>query len=192
MMLTDLWVLSFAALWVLIAFIAVAQALVIRHALRLERELLDASDGPELGAAVPPVRLNDLTGEPVTLAPRGRRLAVVFLSPACSACSHVSRMLRGLPEVEGIQVVAVIQASASAARRYEERQELPVQVLPDPDGVVLKAMQVTGIPFVLVLDARGRVERKGVPASFPELLQLLDLEAQVKGEVALAPVGAAG
>ena len=53
MALSPVWMVSFAALWVLIALVAVAQALLRRHALRIERELLDVDDGPEIGTEVP-------------------------------------------------------------------------------------------------------------------------------------------
>src|SRR5262249_34971623 len=90
MFVSTVWVLSFGALWLLVALVAVAQALVIRHALRLEQQLLDATDGPELGAEVPPVRLADLAGEVRMLLPGGgRKLAIFFISPSCPACAQV-------------------------------------------------------------------------------------------------------
>lgn len=190
---SNLWVISFAALWVLIGLIAVAQALVIRHALKLERDLLDASDGPDIGAAVPPVRLRDAAGAPQTLSPAvGRRLAVVFMSPACSACAAVARALRGLPEIEGLDVVAVCQASPDAAQRYAARKQLALPVLADPEGLTLKAYQVSGIPFAVVLDVRGQVEGKGVPGSFRDLMTLLerDRPTAIEAQAQLAPAGA--
>src|SRR5947208_476162 len=179
MFFTPLWMVSFAALWTLIALTAVAVSLALRHTLRLERELLDASDGPEIGSEIAPVRLRDLDGRPRTLLPAaGRRLALTFLSPSCSACSQVSRAISALPDLEGTDVIAVCQASPEGARRYAERERLFVPVAPDPDGAATRALQVSGIPFLLLLDPQGRVERKGVPASNRDLLELVGVGAE--------------
>jgi hypothetical protein len=185
---------SFAALWGVIGLTAVAVSLALRHTLRLERELLDASDGLEVGSEVAPVRLPDLDGRSRNLLPAaGRRLALAFLSPACSACSQVSRIISALPDVEGTDVIAVCQASAAATRRYAERERLFVPVVPDPDGAATRALQVSGIPFVILLDRQGRVERKGVPASYRDMLELVGGGAGSKPqprELALAGAGA--
>jgi hypothetical protein len=171
---SPLWMVSFAALWALVALVAVAQALVIRYAVRLERELLDAGDGPEVGARVAGVELRDLSGRGWNLIPAaGRRAAVFFMSPACPACGQVSRALRALPDIAPMDLLVVCQASEEAARRYAGRQSLFLPVLPDPEGAAMRALRVTGVPFALVLDASGRVERKGVPVTYRDMLELL-------------------
>jgi hypothetical protein len=59
-------------------------------------------------------------------------------------------------------------------------------VLPDPQGIAMRALQVNGIPFVLALDAAGRVTRKGAPGSYRDLLALLG-ERDDEALVPLAP-----
>jgi Redoxin len=179
MYLSPLWMLSFAALWVLIAALAIGLALAIRHALRLERQLLDATDGPEVGEAVAPLRLTDLEGRARTLTPGpGRRLAVVFLSPSCSACSQAIRAISALPDIEDTDLLVICQASAETARRYAKREHLYVPVVPDFDGTAARALQVNGVPFGIVVGRDGRVQRKGVPASYRDLLDLVGIEPE--------------
>ena len=196
MYVSTLWMVSFAALWALLAIVAVAQGLVIRHALRVEQDLLEVNDGPEVGTEVNSVVLPDLSGTMRSLAPAaGKRGALFFMSPACPACSQVSRVLRALPELPKFDLAVICQAPAEAARRWAERQELYYPVLPDPQGIAMRALQVSGIPFVLVIDPAGRVERKGIPANYRDMLELLGAPeeepapAGPRPELALAPGG---
>jgi peroxiredoxin len=196
MVVSTLWMVSFAALWALLAIVAVAQGLVIRHALRVEEELLEVNDGPEVGTEVNSVVLPDLEGTMRSLAPAGgKRGALFFMSPACPACSQVSRVLRALPELPELDVAIICQAPAEGARRWAERRELFYPVLPDPEGIAMRALQVSGIPFVLVVDAAGRVERKGVAGNYRDMLELLGAPAEEpvaasrSPELALAPGG---
>ncbi len=182
MVVSPLWAVAFGALWVLVALIAVGQALLIRYTLRLERELLDTTDGPEVGSAVVPVRLIDLAGQPIELPGAGRRTAVFFMSPSCPACGQVARGLAALPDLPGWSVLVVCQAGREAARRYAERLDLGYPVVPDPDGAAMRAFQVTGIPFAVVLGRDGLVQRKGVPATYNELLELLGITEGEDGE----------
>src|SRR5213080_1929070 len=118
MYVSTLWMVSFAALWVLLALVAVAQGLVIRHSLRVERELLEVEDGPEIGTEVGAILLPDLVGTMRSLAPSGgRRGALFFMSPACPACAQVARLLQGLPDLPEWDLVVICQAPADAARR---------------------------------------------------------------------------
>src|SRR3954447_6616746 len=143
MYLSPLWMVSFGALWVLVALTAIGLGLGLRYAVRLDRELLDASDGPDTGSEIAPIRLRDLDGRPRTLLPAaGRRLALLFLSPSCSACSQVSRAINALPDLENVDLVAICQASGEAARRYVDRERLFLPVVPDPDGAAMRALQV--------------------------------------------------
>src|SRR5262249_49818320 len=107
-----------------------------------------------------------------------------FISPSCPACAQVARAIQALPDLPGLDQLAICQSSPEAARRYAERKQLDLPVLPDPDGVAMSALQVTGIPFALVLDPRGRVARKGVPATYRDLLDLLDVSSEAPAEEA--------
>src|SRR5207244_3737115 len=107
----------------------------------------------------------------------------------------VSRAINALPYVEATDLVAICQASPEAARRYVEREQLFLPVMPDPHGLAMRALQVSGIPFAVLLDCEGRVESKGVPASYRDLLALIGSATDAEPawrELRIAGAGAAG
>jgi peroxiredoxin len=190
MWLSPVWMLSFAALWVLMALVAVAQALLIRHTLRVEQELLAVDDGPELGAEVPSLRLAGLDGELRDLVPAAdRRLALFFISPGCPACGQVCRTLQALPDLVAVDVVVVCGAPPESSRRYVERHGISWPVVTDPEGTAMRVLGVAAVPFAVVLDPRGRVERKGTPASYTDLLDLLGNPPEAVAELAVGRAG---
>jgi methylamine dehydrogenase accessory protein MauD len=165
-------------LWILVALLCVTVVALARQIgtlhLRLgPRGALEVDDeGPPLGEALDPVPLTDVRARPVTLAARGERQLLLFVSPGCSTCHQV---LPALPAVAGHGEIAPYvlcdgdREDAELLAR-ERRPRAPVV----PAGRLAKELELPGAPFALVLDEQGVVRAKGTVNDLEQMEGLTD------------------
>jgi thiol-disulfide isomerase/thioredoxin len=109
------------------------------------------------GDRVPPLRLRDLRGEMIELAPlEGRRTMVLFWSPSCGFCDQMLDDLkkwerdrpRDAPEL------LIISSGSAAANRAQGLRSL---VLLDHDSGAGSVLGSAGTPSAVLVDENGRI-----------------------------------
>jgi hypothetical protein len=116
--------------------------------------------GPlQVGAAVPPLRLNDARGRPFDLRNlRGTPVLFLFLDAACSHCRPLLAQLRDAQLADTNAALVVISENASL------RHELPaeVTVLVDAGWTTREVFGVRGTPAAVSVDADGLLSQPPV------------------------------
>jgi peroxiredoxin len=117
---------------------------------------------PVAGAAMPDFRLPSADGR--ELGPRDLRGRVVlyeFWATWCAPCHVQVEILKKMwPEAtaRGIEFVAIAAGEpAAVVRAHLERDPYPYPVLFDPDDRVGGALDVLGLPTLVVADREGRI-----------------------------------
>lgn len=150
------WTAAFVAQWVLllvlcIVVVALARQVGTLHLRMGPRGALEIdTEGPALGEALPPVDALDTDGARLVLGGAGKRRLVLFSSPTCMVCREVAPAL---------------PAAARAG-------DLVPQVVHDPDAE--RAFEISGTPFLLVLDELGIVRAKGTVNNLEQMEGLVD------------------
>ena len=101
----------------------------------------------KIGTKAPDFKLKDQNGDEHTLKDyAGRKLLVFFYSKDnTSGCTKQAVAYSGLKErfaEKGITVVGVSKDSAASHKRFEEKQDLTVTLLADPELEMIKAYDV--------------------------------------------------
>ncbi len=167
---TGWWLVSYIVLWGVVAALGVLVVALAREigALHLRlgpRGALEIDgEGPELGAVVPPIDVEDIAGAPATLGGAGPRRLLLFASPTCEPCRDV------VPAVGVLADVRLRTAIVTDAPRtlLDPWRRLGVTVLLSTEAFT--AYSVPGTPFAVVLGEDGRVLAKGT-ANNPEQLE---------------------
>lgn len=139
-----------------------------------------------VGAAVPPLRLNDAQGRPFDLRSlRGAPALLLFLDAGCSHCRPLLAQLRDAQLVNTDAALVVISESAALGR------ELPTQiiVLVDAGWTTRELFGVRGTPAAVSVDAEGALAQPpvhGTSAVRAALDQIQVITQEVHHE--LAPV----
>jgi len=150
------WAAAFVVQWVLIAILAVvvialARQIGVLHLRIAPVGALEMDDeGPPLGEPLAPRAAAGRDGTTIIIGGPGARRLLTFVSTTCPLCE---RILPSLP--------AAAQASGLVA-----------QVVSDPDAE--RALDVPGVPFVVVVDELGVVRSKGTVNSLEQLEGLID------------------
>lgn len=126
----------------------------------------DIAPGAEVGQPAPKVPAEVLGG--ATL-PEGRRL-LLFWSSWCTLCGDALEHALGWGEARGVPVVLVVDQDEAqvaalelgAISRTAASGHQPVARLADPSREAFQAFGVHTAPTFVLIDARGRVERRSV------------------------------
>jgi len=197
---TGLWLLSYLALWVLVALLALLLVGVLRQLGALHLQLAAGAQAPagqsQLAEVVPPLEqdgpplgapLPDWARSVTEEAPHpdgekdqtGRRYTLLmFLSPMCETCQHV---VDPLNEVAGdpthdARPIAVIRADRPAYEAFLNVFPMRLPALRDSDRALTMELGVHRAPFGLLYDQGDRLVRKGLIEDRDDLLALLDEE----------------
>lgn len=174
---TGWWLVSYIVLWGVVAALGVLVVALAREigALHLRlgpRGALEIDgEGPELGAVVPPIEVEDLGGAATTLGGAGRMRLLLFASPACEPCRDVVPAVGPLAD-NHLSTAVVTDAPRTLLDPW---RRLGATVLLSTEAFV--AYSVPGTPFAVVLGEDGRVLAKGT-ANNPEQLEGLVTTAE--------------
>ena len=174
---TGWWLVSYIVLWGVVAALGVLVVALAREigALHLRlgpRGALEIDgEGPELGAVVPPIEVEDLGGAASTLGGTGPTRLLLFASPTCEPCRDVVPAIGPLAD-DRLRTAIVTDAPRTLLDPW---RRLGATVLLSTEAFV--AYSVPGTPFAVVLGEDGRVLAKGT-ANNPEQLEGLVATAE--------------
>lgn len=190
---TGLWLATYIALWLLV----IGEGLLLVGALRqlgliqrASQQLPSVSsnspesevrplefDGPSIGASLPSMVLETLTGtEPVRLSPAsGVAMLLVFMSPMCEGCQHAAEPLNRVTQRRSsdLQAVVIMRGDLPACQAFLNVFPIDVPVVCDSDRSITMGFDVHRNPFGLLYDESGALVRKGVVIKHDDFLALL-------------------
>lgn len=109
------------------------------------------------GDPAPDLRLPDLDGKPVEIAPRrGRRTLLLFWNPSCGFCQKLLADIKTWERNRPTDSPELLVVSAGAAEANRE-QGFRSPVLLDPDSSTQQVFGAGGTPSAVLLDEEGRV-----------------------------------
>jgi methylamine dehydrogenase accessory protein MauD len=182
------WFVSYAFLWVAVVVLAVLVVALAREvgALHLRlgpRGALEIdTEGPEIGAVVPPLDASAMDGRTARIGGPGASRLYLFASPTCGICRDV---LPAMPLLlrEGVDGAVIAEAPA---RDLAAWRQTGVAVVSSPEAFL--AYSVPGTPYAVVLDDRGAVLAKGTPNDPAQLEGLLETaRRRIEAEVVSVP-----
>lgn len=118
--------------------------------------------GGASGQAIPNLRLSAESGRQVALDEfSGRFVVYDFWATWCTPCHVQVEILEGIyPQAReaGVEFVAVATGEPEEiVRRYLAKSPYPYPTLLDPDERLATALEVLGLPTLMVADERGRI-----------------------------------
>lgn len=145
-----------------------------------------AEEDPAVGETPPTLTGENFAGEPSSIDPGdGRAKVVMFLAHWCPHCQKEVPMVQGwvddgnLPE--DVDLYAVVTGTREDQNNYPPSKWLSREgwsegiLLDDPDQSAASAWGLTGYPYIVFIDADGRVVRRA-SGELPEA----DLDALVR------------
>lgn len=142
--------------------------------------------GPEIGEAVPELRLSDLSGRPVVIGGReqGARTLLFFLSPTCPVCDTLLPTLQRViaEESPGLRLVLASDGDPSEhhAFRREHGLEGALYVLSTELGL---RFAVAKLPTAVLLDEQGILRAQGIVNTREHLESLFNAEELGVGSI---------
>jgi thiol-disulfide isomerase/thioredoxin len=122
----------------------------------------------QIGAQAPNVTIDDLDGAPYSFAGfLGSKPALIeFWATWCPLCEKLMPQLQEAHRrygaaVEFIGVNVTVNQSKARVRRYLDEHRPPFRALWDEDGIAVRAYEVTGTSFIVIVDAAGKVAYTG-------------------------------
>ncbi len=126
----------------------------------------DAKPDPAKGLAAPVVNGHDDSGQPVSIAPTGRTMMVIFAAHWCPHCQREIPLIQawvnggGLPN--GVDIVTVSTGIDPTRPNYPPedwfaREGWTAPVIADPANSVATAYGLASYPYFVILDGSGNV-----------------------------------
>ena len=75
--------------------------------------------------------------------------------------------------LQGVEIVIVCRGPERQVVEYATTLPSTVRVIRDPDGKLGASFRVTGFPFAVLIDQKGLVRSKGMPAQHEHFVSLL-------------------
>jgi len=194
---TDLWIASYIALWVVVAALAfivmglLRQFGLIQMRVGIEPGVLVTADGLERGMMAPDFEAEDvITGRVFKSGQlRGRRAVLVFLTPTCGECRSLASQLSQLADQwHEVQFLAVCYGSAQACRELSTQTNLRVPLLWDTENALAQSYAVSVTPFAYLIGEDGTILIRGVVNTWPQLEALIEERGTLRTGVALEDV----
>ncbi len=124
----------------------------------------------ELKAQLPAVTLKDMSGKTVNtaeLSNDGKPIIISFFATWCKPCnrelSAISEVYEDWQDETGVKLIAVSIDQAQNINKVKplvDGNGWPYQVLLDPNSDFKRALGVQMIPFVLIVDGKGKIVYK--------------------------------
>lgn len=128
-----------------------------------------AQYGLAVGDRAPSVIINDLEGTPFDFSEfLGRKPAFIqFWATWCSLCEALLPQVQAAAAQYGDELVFVgvnvtVNQSAARVRRYLEQHRPPFRTLWDDRGVAVRAYEVPGTSYIVIVDREGKVAYTGI------------------------------
>ena len=137
-----------------------------------------ANPGPELNASVERTTVQDIDGQPVTIGGRRqRRLLIIFVAPGCPSCAELASGIRAISQHERTSLDVILVSLGLDVMKHQEFRtrhaltRLPYVLSPE----VREKMNITTVPYALLLDGEGILRSKGIVNSLSHLESLLNV-----------------
>jgi methylamine dehydrogenase accessory protein MauD len=172
------WAASYVVLWLVVVALAVvvvalARQLGTRHLRLGPRGALEVdAEGPPLGEALPPIDARRVDGESVTIGGPGEPHLLLFASPECRVCEEVMPALRAVSSAAGLRPFVVTDLDRDEAQRAFSGAHPPATLVAAPE--IVRAYDIPGTPFVIIVDELGVVRAKGTPNNLEQMEGLVD------------------
>lgn len=180
----SLWIISHAALWVLVllelaCIIALARQVGLLSMRIGPTGARTMNVGPEIGSVAPAILTLDIDGREVTLGvSRGRRTLLAFVSPVCSTCVRLVQALCSLQRSEKNNLDIILMSSndydLTEVRAFAEENHVTFPYVVSSD--LSHAYNVQNTPYAVLVDAEGIVRAKGLVNHLEHLESLLNAE----------------
>jgi methylamine dehydrogenase accessory protein MauD len=181
------YLVSSAALWVVVLTLAVLVLLLYRHFGLMALGTLEGveRDGLAIGDHAPPLNGITAAGEDVRLSPGESRPSFLFFAaPGCAPCEKVLPVLNQFVGLDGatpeIDVVTVVRGSMGNVQEVEETHRPPYLAFAEDESRAFEQYRVRVTPFAFVVGDDGLVRAKGLcsdPRRFASLLTAAGLDA---------------
>jgi methylamine dehydrogenase accessory protein MauD len=136
-----------------------------------------ANPGPKMDAAIDQMTLADIDGRDVVIGGRReRRSLLVFMSPGCSSCDSLASGLRAIARHEKHSLDVILVSSGSDPLKHQQfREHHKIRHLPYVLSAEMRTnMNITGVPYALLLDEDGVLRSKGIVNSLAHLESLVN------------------
>jgi len=172
---------TYVALWVLSITELVALLALYDHFGQMYLSGREGRDkqGPALGSEMRPVELQDVRGTPVRLPVRESPTLILLASTVCRECDKIKPALAELSARYSTEVVIAVLCAGKreAVSDWAGAIAMHVTVIPDPGYKVAAKLGVGMTPYVIGVDAAGKVcdkglvnEREGMRAAIEDLI----------------------
>jgi len=163
----NIFIINFILLWLVLIFNLLLTISLIRKFNLMQSNHVN---GLETGIPAPGFSAQGINGETVRSEFfKGKRLAIVFISPLCSPCRDM------LPKIEKLYSVAReknIEIVGMSAGNLEDTKEMVVEMgismlvfaAPPEKNPVFKDFKVRGTPSFCLINEDGLVESSGYPS----------------------------
>jgi thiol-disulfide isomerase/thioredoxin len=169
---------SYVALWVLVAVMAVLLVLLYRHFGMMSLGTLEGvqRDGLPVGSVAPTISGITAEGADKGWDPKtGRYQLLLFAAPDCEPCAtvmpHVNRL--GRSRDAGVDVAAIVPGPKSEAVRMVNRYDPPFTTLAEDGSGAFGRFRVRVTPFGFIIGPDGRILAKGLCGDIGRLGNLL-------------------
>ena len=166
------WAASYIVLWMVVLALVVVVVALARQIgtlhLRVEPQgaLEIDGEGPMLGEAPPAFETVTADGRAAVVGGPGEAQLLLFASPGCNVCEQVLPGLRATSATLGARPYIISDLDRDDAPRAFG-SKLPAPLVPAPE--IVRAYDVPGTPFVVVLDELGVVRSKGTPNNLEQM-----------------------
>lgn len=164
-------VISNVILWLLVIVLCAIVAALARQVGLLHERIAPAgalamAKGPRVGAPLPALSLQTLTGLPIDLTandPGGKSRLLFFLSPTCPVCKTLLPVLKSSQKAESDWVRFIL---ASDGEIKEQTDFVSRAKLENFDYVVSselgRELQIGKLPYVVLADEQGEIRAHGL------------------------------
>ncbi len=167
---TEGFLASYIALWILVALLTIALAALARQIGLLHRRIAPVGArimnvGPSIGETISSFSGTDIHGRSVAIpSPDRRNTALVFVSPTCPACDQLAPALRSVAQHERSHLRVVLgsfNGDDIKNREYAIQHSLgQLEYILSPD--LAHAFGILTTPYVVLIDGGGVVRSKGL------------------------------
>jgi peroxiredoxin len=175
---TEIFYLSYAALWILVVFQTLILLGVVRAVYRTSSDV--DSESPHgahehlAGHPAPRFAAVDVLGKGIDdTVLSGQQTVLLFVSPDCRTCAPTLHELEALKLKVSGSVLIVCRAGREECVRLAESYRLAAPPIADDDLKLSRLFGVRVTPTAVLIDADGRIQSYGHPMRGDELVALM-------------------